>query len=229
MALLLKNNTVFLHVPKTGGMWVTQLLYDCGLVKRRLMMRHTSIDGVLYHAYWGSGRKIIRELMLRKIRKYVNNNYYPNEDTFFFCFVRNPYSWYESWWCYMSGLGWNHWGNNRYKENWHPCVPLNGLGDDDFNKFIENVIRHAPGFLTNMYNYYTKTFCKWVGKQENIQKDTLNLLAKFDIDVNKEKVYELNQINKSSRPLCKINWDANLKKEIYYLEYPIFKRFGYEF
>ena len=41
MALLLRNGAVFLHVPKTGGTWVTRVLEQAGLVRSAIATRHS--------------------------------------------------------------------------------------------------------------------------------------------------------------------------------------------
>lgn len=41
MVLLLKKcGAIFLHIPKTGGSWVSRVLWECDLVEKRLGYKH---------------------------------------------------------------------------------------------------------------------------------------------------------------------------------------------
>ena len=51
MALLLKNNAVFLHIPKTGGTWVRSVLQEFDLVQGPLGHGHSDFE----RAYWHAG------------------------------------------------------------------------------------------------------------------------------------------------------------------------------
>jgi hypothetical protein len=69
MSLILPNS-VFLHIPKTGGMWVREVLHNCNLVVKSYEFRHDiPVADERYHTI----------------------NYR-------FCFVRHPATWYKSYW-----------------------------------------------------------------------------------------------------------------------------------
>jgi len=188
MALLLNNNMMFIHIPKTGGNWITEVLKINNLINRALPEKHDTPE-------------IIKS-------KYPNIN--PIKK---FCFIRNPITWYESWFQYATMKNWRNWG----KHKWHPCKRLNGLGDKAFNKFIENVIKHCPSYLSNLYSLYTKD-CDFVGKQEDLEKDLVKTLG-----------IELKLIDKIgvSKKL-KIRWNKALKDKIIELEKDILiKYYGF--
>ena len=106
----------------------------------------------------------------------------------------------------------------------HPCAPLDGCGDEDFNKFIENCILKHPGFVTEMYSQFTKR-ASFVGKQETLGADTIRLFDELKIKYNRDTIMELAPINESEpRPL---KWDPELKREVVKLEYAAIKRYGY--
>ena len=67
-------NSVFIHIPKTGGMWVRSALEQSDLVTESYGFRHTV--PLLYEKYM--------------------------ERTFRFCFVRHPLTWYKSYWAMRS-------------------------------------------------------------------------------------------------------------------------------
>ncbi len=81
MALLLPNS-VFIHTPKTGGVWVESALVGEGLVIGPLGLRHAK----------GPDVTNTREFQERAVS---------------FTFVRHPLSWYQSYWSYKEKDGWD--------------------------------------------------------------------------------------------------------------------------
>ena len=69
------DRAIFLHIPKTGGTWVTRYF-------RETNMSHNVEDLELAAHING---KVIRELR-------------PNTEDLCFCFVRHPLTWYRSYW-----------------------------------------------------------------------------------------------------------------------------------
>lgn len=82
MAFRLKNG-IFIHVPKTGGTWVTSLLSKLGLITETFPLHpHASLKDVLSHDPSLGGL--------------------PS-----FAFVRHPFGWYQSFWAYRETHGWD--------------------------------------------------------------------------------------------------------------------------
>lgn len=80
MSIVLPNS-IFYHVGRTGGHWVSHVLWQAGLVERRLYPLHltpaqANIDGAL------------------------------NDKPFRFCFVRHPLKWLASLWMHEMEFGW---------------------------------------------------------------------------------------------------------------------------
>jgi len=122
----LLNNIIFSHIPKTGGCWIRQALYDNDLILDNNSLLHTTLF-VLPPAI---------------------------EKPTVFTFVRHPISWYESWFRYQTQEGWTDW--NCGKDYLHPCAPLLDCGSTNFNKYIEKCLKKVPGFVTSMYHMYTQ-------------------------------------------------------------------------
>ena len=79
MALLLTNGALGLHIPKTGGSWVREVLFNLGHVKVETRRVHSPLaDFVATH-----------ELAAYK-----------------FTFVRHPLDWYVSYWRWQTDHGW---------------------------------------------------------------------------------------------------------------------------
>lgn len=209
MALLLHGNALFLHIPKTGGNWVTKVLEEMGLVADKIGHKHVDIDHLLLSERGG---------------------YLHKHKPFMFCFVRHPLSWYESWFKYMSqpSRQWRNWGSEREAEKWHPNAMLNNLGDGDFNRFVSNVMQKRPGYVTELFGWYTKPPVGFVGRQECLRHDLITALKLAQVVFDPEMIRNYPQVGVSPQPDCDVVWDPVLKKRVAELEYAGLVRYGYE-
>lgn len=207
VALILNNGSVFLHVPKTGGSWVTSVLHDAGLVQREATKMHADLDRF---AMW-----------------IASKNYRPG-GRFLFCFVRNPVTWYESWFRFMSqpGIGWRDWGAvDSGFVGWHPNVMLNGVAHGDFDAFVRDVMRRRPGYATEMMGWYTKPSISFVGRQETLRDDLIEALGRTGIRIDEDRVRSAAPVLVSDA--APVVWDPKLKEEMARLEYAGLVRYGY--
>lgn len=193
MAVLLKNGAVFLHIPKTGGTWITEVLYKLGLVEQEFSHQHANMVRVLHADKFPPGKSSEGQPNKRLSQQIEIS-------TFKFCFVRDPFKWYESWWKYMNTKGWNSWGRCDDKNHWHPCLSINGTGSHDFDTFVENVIKIYPGFVTNLYNQYTENGIHFIGKQESLASDLVHVLKTMKLDIDPELIYQNPVKNASKNP-----------------------------
>jgi hypothetical protein len=140
MALLLpKYHAIFLHVPKTGGLFIENFLKSITEVTF-LANRHSHIRMIGRAAY---------------------------EDYFKFCFIRKPSEWYKSYWqmrmsetpidsdskahWYPLGVGHDRGGIHRRH---HPTWDIDPVcGSDDLNEFVVNCAR-LGGFLNRLYDNF---------------------------------------------------------------------------
>jgi hypothetical protein len=91
-------------------------------------------------------------------------------------FVRNPVTWYRSYWAYRIERGWRlHFDLDRECRH------------ENFRDFIRNVTLKMPGFLTRMFERYTgpdSDPIDFIGKLETLADDVVRLLTirqeKFD-------------------------------------------------
>jgi hypothetical protein len=232
MALVLKSGAVFLHIPKTGGNWVTKVLQECNLIDSSVGPKHADINRLFLP--WSGGmagaagvvgheKTLIRYLLRKKLGPLRNGK------PFLFCFVRNPFSWLESYFKYMSQptQHWLHWGNEYDPNKWHPTSMLNGTGDLDFNQYLQNIIKVRPGYVTEMFGWYTTPEMDFIGKQENLKADLVNVLKKLNLSFSEDFIMNYPMVGTSLMPENKLVWDDKLRKEIYKLEYAGFVRYGY--
>lgn len=233
MAIKLIDGSEFLHIPKTGGQWVTKVLRENKLIEHSHLggHEHADYDRVLNNKRLGSGKELLRECIRISLRKYIKTSGKDEDDSksqpFRFCFVRHPLSWYESWWKYMSSRNWNYWGVRNSAINWHPNSTLNGLGSDDFNQFIRNVINCRPGYVSELYFSFTKPGINFIGKTEHLKDDLLTVLNVLNLTFDRNSVDETPRQNVSPASSDNIIWDPELRKTVTLLELPALVHFGY--
>lgn len=232
MAILLKGGAIFLHIPKTGGSWVTQVLQQMGLIEGRIGHMHADIDRVL-NAYRFDGVKahagyLIKRKVQKKVRRFIHASELP-EKPFMFCFVRHPLSWYESWFKYQSiRWNWRTWGTELNPDDWHPLSMLNGLGSADFTEFMLNVLRKRPGFVTELFGRYTKpNIVDFIGYQESLAEDLIQVLSRLNLPHDPSLIRNMAPVNVSTEIELKIDWNPGLRAEVERLEYAAMIRYGY--
>lgn len=246
MALLLKCGAIFLHVPKTGGSWVTKVLEDQGLVRRRIchihadmhqVLRYLKVTKTIHHELLNYAKAFLSVKIKQRIKGILQKNnqksVWPGQSEqidstpFIFCFVRNPFDWYESIWRYMNKWNWPNLGNPYDVHDWHPKAMLNNLGDQSFNKFIGNIIDKRPGYITEMYGWYTMPGINFIGKQEDLAVDLIAVLTQLNVKFDEGLIRSSKPVNVSKTKDDKIIWDNALREDILKLEYVAMRRYGY--
>ncbi len=230
MTIQLINKAEFLHIPKTGGSWVKSVLKENNLILKEFGHEHADYDRNLLKG--GLSRREHLEEVISSTKKNLQLKMRPsplNKQIFRFCFVRNPISWYESWWKYMNERNWNNWGECNSKHNWHPNSILNGLGSTDFNQFVTNVIKKRPGYVTELLFSYTKSGISFIGKTENIRNDLMTILDIINLPYDIESITKSPKVNKSQTDKndTVIHWDPKLKEIVKRLELPSLLHFNY--
>jgi len=222
LAIVLKNGSVFLHIPKTGGNWITAVLQEINLVDKMVPHKHADIDR-FFSPVFKYRKELLKYLFSPKYFSYLHNK------PFMFCFVRHPLSWYESWFKYQSQSKrqWRPFGEPRDIYNWHPNAILNGLGSPDFNQFVRNVINKRPGYVTELYGWYTRPQIDFIGKQENLTEDFIKVLRIMNVGFDEDFIRMRGKVGVSELPKEPIIWDEGLKEEVYRLEYAGIVRYGY--
>ncbi|MEM8864348.1 MAG: hypothetical protein AAGF31_02245 [Planctomycetota bacterium] len=225
MAIELINQSVFLHIPKTGGTWVDRTLYDLGLVKEAFGNRHSNYERTVNHERYRSAGEHLRRAVVRRIKRQFGLHH--QTPVMRFCFVRNPLTWYESWWRYMKGKDWKHWGDENNPWNWHPNAVLNGLGSDDFNTFVANVLSKRPGYVTELYFSFANAQIDFVGRMENLATDFRLALSQSGLEIDEQQVAGRSKQNESAGNKEPIVWDPDLRRSTILYELPSLVQFGY--
>lgn len=244
MAVLLKNGAVFLHIPKTGGSWVTEVLQSNGLVRRQFSHIHADLSRAQMYS---AGPRIFMRAMLERLKSRVPNKVKAAlwslparraqaarvvatgpptaSGPFYFCFVRHPLTWYESWWQYMCNRSGGDWSRETDLLRWHPCAALRALGDEDFNQFMRNVVNKQAGFVTELYGRYAPHGTGFIGRQENLADDLITVLGSFNVKFDEGRIRDHRRVNVTKN--SSIAWDPGLRAEVERLEYAGLVRYGY--
>lgn len=171
MALYLPiQKAIFLHVPKTGGLFIEQFLRQITKVEF-LGNRHSHIRMIGRIAY--------------------------DPSVFKFCFLRNPATWYKSYWqmkmgetpidtkekihWFPLGIGHDRGGVHNFH---HPTWDIDPYcGDDDLNIFIHNCL-NLNGFLNKLY----ENFIGWGGARVNFIGEFDRMILDFEQVLNHLKI-----------------------------------------
>lgn len=148
MAILLKNGSLFFHVPKTGGTWVTEVLRKAGCVVGQLGFKHS------FPAELGCSPRAL--LHPSQLRDRYRLKYGVNSPISGFCFLRDPLTWYKSWYFYQVRRGWIRFGSSSWDDP-HPLSCLNSVADyapNSFEQFLDIVCEEKHQFLSLMYLKY---------------------------------------------------------------------------
>ena len=223
MSIYLKNNSIFLHIPKTGGKWVTSVLKKLDLYKFNFSHNHADMERT---------NNFHRHFPLHFIRQSIKHGYYLPKvrKAFKFCFVRHPLSYYESYYKFAMQLGWpegeNPMGKMPGRNNWHPNSPLFMYKPDNFNEFIKNILDTHPGYVSELYSSYT-TGVDYIGKTENLAEDLIEVLELMGLNIDRELVKSHDPVNVSKKPDKEISWNQDLENEVLRTEYPALVRYDY--
>lgn len=153
MTLILRDKVAFVHIPKTGGMWVRKVLQQTPLITANLKSKNSS------ESLEGRG----------------SQHCVPLTDSRFinckagFCFVRNPLEWYKSYYIFK---------HTTSRWNWDKVLDRECFAED-FQKFIDNTLGNFPqGYLSLAYGYYS-SFCTHTGRVEYLQEDLTKFLKEL--------------------------------------------------
>jgi hypothetical protein len=136
-------------------------------------------------------------------------------DRFSFAFVREPLPWYGSIWNFHRPYPIPDWR------------PLNEWIDLDFPDFLEAMIAHYPGYLSNFYELYTgppEDQIDFIGHYENLQDDLLLALKRAGQEFDEEELLALPPLNATTAmPECPLETRERLiaaERKAYERHYP---------
>ena len=221
MAVLLKQDAVFLHIPKTGGTWVVEVLAALGLLRCKFSTKHSDMQRTLHTARyyplrWLETAALRGPLWQRRVVR-----------AYKFCFVRHPLRWYESYWKFSVQREWQRWGIKRGRQRWHPNGPLNELADADFIRFMRKVAKRQPGNVSRMFSWYATSDCDFVGRQETLSDDLIRVLKDIGATFDEDRVRHWPRANETTKSIADPEWDEELRETVERQEEEALVRYGY--
>lgn len=206
----LARNTYFLHIPKTGGNWLRSIIKQSSIkeIKTNKISKHATFDLLV-----GTNRTKFLNLELKKKIRY-------------FCVVRHPLLWYQSWFSYQHDKGWRNWGEEGNFNDWHCLSALNMPKEDDFNQFMIRINQNSPGFLTFLYHSYVLNSGARFLRNENLRDELLSINREWRLGLSEQLILESDKLNVSTK--SPIVWDEKVLKDTIENESSILKKYGYE-
>lgn len=216
MALSLPHS-VFIHIPRTGGSWITNSLKQANI-------KYTMIGGGRHSELSKINSKLLKQKKTWSI-------------------VRHPLTYLQSQWC----VRWEPviTKKNIIKILSLGAVPesirnnkkyLNRLSKQPFEDFIEIYLKVCPGWVSQEYRHYLTYQDKYpgvdyIGKQENFPEDLINILKKTNDAKNLKIIRENPPKNASSKlkkhkQLCQYS-NIQLKDQVLQAEKDAIEIFNY--
>lgn len=203
MALQMRNS-IFFHVPKTGGTWVRQAIRNAGIPTNEIgpdLSKHSfNRLSNIFHCAPGLVH---------------------SEGYFTFAFVRNPLSYYQSYWSFKMRTGADNIFDKAYM-------------DEDFLQFVRNVIEGHPGWVSALYKKFLGPNADWVdyvGRQESLRKNLIQVLHLAGENFQEAAIYATNSLNEASSLKewsAKCKYTSQIAKEVYAVEKEAIELYGYQ-
>jgi hypothetical protein len=204
MSNLIGRNFRFIHTPKTGGSWVANLLsvwLKLPVIFDDRFGGHATLSDAL-----GDGLPTL-------------------------VFVRNPWSWYESFYRERHHISWRRPPGDAGL----PIEECGGLGAT-FDQFMAGVLDRHPGWLVGMFDDFT-SFRQprpeiTIGLWRNLGQTVDEFLMKQGIEFDRELLYSHVPIPvNATRCRCGMvdtPWTDELVEGVQRTHRDIFEAFGYE-
>ena len=190
---IITNKSIFYHIPKTGGTWVSYALKYSMKSNSDLLYKRARVyvGGVDSATYWKRVATIMWGGLSRAHQVPCHVAKKHKDGLFSYAFVRQPLSWHKSWWLSRkaardSGKPWR-------------IFLLDFVLNDDFEKFVTDALDMFPeGALTTLYQCFlgeNGDALDFVGKQENLREDLIKALTLSGENFKEETIRNLQRFN----------------------------------
>jgi len=205
-SIIINNKLCFIHVPKTAGSFVIRALQQ---------KCNTTTIGSSH-----DGSETVSRLTTLPM----------------FCFVREPLSWFISWWKYWKSRPtamiktknvYINKPRGEFDKLFSPAM-IRFTNIDSFNESLDIYNNEYPGFIYKLFDHYT-TKCCYIGKQESMSDNLIEVLTKYNV-INSIIAKDLKNISKvkvNTSHNYNINIDKKLKRKFLEIESDTYNKYGY--
>jgi hypothetical protein len=157
MAFYLSDGSIFLHMPRCGGTYVTEVLRRTGVLGKAIGRKHdcpgvVPMDMTVWHRV----------------------------------FIRHPYQFIRSVWALQHAWDWPTWPKHRNDGRWwHPFAEINDPpfeARDDFSEFVWWVATERTGWVTSLYVKFADWPTSDVYDTDWMKDDLPELLYRLGVD-----------------------------------------------
>jgi hypothetical protein len=134
---------------------------------------------------------------------------------FTFGFVRNPLTWYASYWVHRHTF-----------EDWNPNDPLEPYVHEAFEEFIEAVIANKAGYLSDLYTSFLgppDASVSFIGRYENLAVDLVTALRLAEQPFDEKALRGVPPLNVTGK--SKPTYPPHLKSGLLKAEAEVLERF----
>lgn len=158
---LLERSVLFLHVPRTGGTWVKEAMFQAGIPIEKW--------GKVCPPYRPKKHTIIPHLHAELWARVGG----------VFTFVRHPVPYYVSVWRFTC-RSWKQWPDKMWwavQERNDPAAINEAIlrWKPDFSEWLDEMLEEEPGWVTRWFERYVGPpggeFCHFIGRTETIESD----------------------------------------------------------
>ncbi|HTA46988.1 MAG TPA: sulfotransferase family 2 domain-containing protein [Bryobacteraceae bacterium] len=202
-----KLRCIFVHVPKTGGTSIEDVIWPAERTEEDLWMGFVSAHG---NKYQTGG---LQHLLARQIRQEVGDEIFG--DYFKFAIVRNPWDRSVSQFCYT-----------RIRTDLHELIGM--TAETSFSEYLALIEGHEhvqwqPQF-DFLYDADGSILVDFVGRFERLEQDARSIFSRLSLETG-----TLPHANASDRRPYREYFDASCKRRIERLYGQDIEAFGYEF
>ncbi len=198
--MLVLPNSRFLHIPKTGGIWVFHAITRTGIPLQRYLNKN--------------GSQHLNFAQCSGIAPFK----------FTFAFVRHPLGWWKSYWQYKMGVNWhvNTFNHNRIdqecaSDNFHTFI----------RNVIRKFPGHCSKVFKNFVGPEESPI-DFIGKYENLNNDLVAALHCANEKFSEDDINATMPTNVSNKQKFPASYTPELESAVREAETYAMRRFGYE-
>lgn len=200
------KNSIFLHLPRTGGSWVNHCLQNISHKidpKNKIRLGH-----VPYYKLSKDQRK-----------------------KFCFSFIRHPFDWYASCYNFSNNIS----KTKAFKHLSRVHLPFEIFRRLEYHEgtkadaLTQYLMQTGFGIYHQSLDFFGLDYeIDFIGKYENLTEDLITALEMAGEDFDKEYIISASQYNPQKTKAPKIKFSDETKDLMYKFDRKIFDRFGYE-